>query len=135
MRTTELFRSCSNEYVAAAALACIGGALERRVEAAARSAGLSRGAYVVRLLLDYDRKAGPKHKKSLEQGMCLNEMPILAGLRHVVETVLEDAWDAAEARREARAAARTMDGVDPSVLWSGGAAVLRDGSVHKILHS
>jgi hypothetical protein len=31
MRTTELFRTCANEYVAAAALACIGGPLERRV--------------------------------------------------------------------------------------------------------
>ncbi len=44
MRTTELFRTCANEYVAAAALACIGGRLERRVAAAAHRADLSVGA-------------------------------------------------------------------------------------------
>ena len=46
MRTTELFRSCANEYVAAAALACIGGRLERRVALAARRADVSIGAFV-----------------------------------------------------------------------------------------
>ncbi len=131
MRSTELFRSCSNEYVAAAAIACIGGALEKRVVAAARSAGVSHGAYVVRLLVDYDRKAGPRRRKALEQGMLHGDMPILAGLRHVVETALEGAWDQAGARLEAPA-----DDCDPAIFpWSGGAAVFRDGTVLKVLHS
>ncbi len=131
MRTTELFRSCSNEHVAAAALACIGGSLEQRVETAARRAGLSRGALIVRLLCDFDRKADPKRKKTLEQGMSTNEMPILAGLQQVVETALEGAWDGAEVRRETR----PEKFANPRVFWSGGAAVLRDGSVQTILHS
>ncbi len=131
MRSTELFRSCSNEHVAAAAMACIGGALEKRVVAAARSAGLSHGAYVVRLLVDYDRKAGPKRRKALEQGMSRGDMPILAGLRHVVETALEEAWDQVGATRE-----EGDDDLDPAVFpWSGGAALLRDGAVLKVLHS
>lgn len=93
MRTTELFRTCANEYVAAAALACIGGRLERRVAAAARRADLSIGAYVARLVADYDRKASPRRRKVLEMGMLRHDTPLLAGLRHVVETALEGAWD------------------------------------------
>src|SRR5208282_6132950 len=100
MRTNELFRSCANEHVAAAALACIGGPLEKRVAVAARRAGLSSGAFVARLVADYDRKASPMRKKSLEKGMFRNQMPILAGLRHVVQVALEGAWD--NAREVAR---------------------------------
>lgn len=93
MRTTELFRSCANEHVAAAALACIGGKLQRRVAAAARRAGLSCGAFVAGLVADYDRKASPRLRRILELGMVRHDMPILAGLRHVVETALEGAWE------------------------------------------
>lgn len=95
MRTTELFRTCANEHVAAAALACIGGKLERRVTAAARRAGLPAGAFVVELVADYDRKASPNCRKALEMGMVRQDMPILAGLRHVVEMAMEGAWEAA----------------------------------------
>jgi hypothetical protein len=129
MRTTELFRTCSNEHVASAALSCIGGALERRVEKAAHRAGISRGAYVVRLLLDYERQADLKRRNILQQGMARQEMPILAGLQHVIESALEGAWDG-ETRDE-----NAKSRVDPSLIWSGAAALLRDGSVHEILHS
>ncbi len=95
MRTTELFRSCANEYVAAAALACIGGRLERRVALAARRADVSIGAFVARLVVDYDRKASPRRRKTLEMGMIRHDTPLLAGLRHVVETALDGAWDGA----------------------------------------
>jgi hypothetical protein len=109
MRSTELFRSCANEHVAAAALACIGGTLEKRVTFAARCAGLSRGAFVVRLVADYDRKAGPKRRKSLEQGMTRHQTPILAGLRHVVHVALAGDWDV-PAARSGRAVKALEDG-------------------------
>ena len=95
MRTTELFRSCANEYVAAAALACIGGRLERRVAVGARRAGLSVGAFVAELVTNYDRKASPNRRRILEMGMVRHDTPLLAGLRHVVETALDGAWDGA----------------------------------------
>ncbi len=95
MRTTELFRTCANEHVAAAALACLGGKFERRVAAAARRAGKPAGAFVSALLADYDRKASPRRRKLLELGMFRHDMPLLAGLRHVLETALEGAWDVA----------------------------------------
>ena len=94
MRSTELFRTCANEHVAAAALACIGGGLKKRVTRAARTAGVTDGAYVARLVADYSRKASPGRRQSLEQGMIREEMPILAGLRHVVEVALEEEFDA-----------------------------------------
>jgi hypothetical protein len=93
MRTMELFRTCANEHVAAAALACIGGKLHKRVATAARRSGVSLGAFVAGLVADYDRKASVKRRKMLESGMVRSDMPILVGLRHVVETALEGAWD------------------------------------------
>lgn len=95
MRTTELFRTCANEHVAAAALACLGAKFERRVAAAARRAGKPAGAFVAALLADYDRKASPRRRKLLELGMFRHDMPLLAGLRHVLETALDGAWDVA----------------------------------------
>jgi hypothetical protein len=132
MRTTELFRSCANEHVAAAAMACIGGALERRVAAAARRAGLSPGAYVTRLVADYDRKAGPRRRKSLEQGMVRHDMPILAGLRHVVHTALEGAWDIAGPKADAPRD-RLAEG---EVGWAARhATLLQSDALLKSLHS
>ncbi len=93
MQTGELFRSCSNEYVAAAALRCIGGGLLRRIDSAAQLAGLTRGALVARLVIEYDRKASPSLRKQLALNMRYNEIPILAGLRHVLEAALAGSWD------------------------------------------
>jgi hypothetical protein len=120
MRTSELFRTCANEHVAAAALACIGGKLQRRVAAAARNAGVPAGALVARLAADYDRKASPLRRKMLETGMVRSEMPILTGLRHVVETALEDAWDAT--RDIARAEAGAME--QRRLRWEAGPRAL-----------
>ncbi len=125
MRSNELFRSCANEHVAAAALACIGGPLEKRVAIAAQRAGLSSGAFVARLVADYDRKASPGRRKSLEKGMFRNQTPILAGLRHVVQVALEGAWD--NARDVAQDVAQDVPWdiageravVDGKIRWSG----------------
>jgi hypothetical protein len=130
MRTTELFRSCANEHVAAAALACIGGTLHKRVIAAARRAGLSTGALVVRLVADYDRKAGPKRRKSLEQGMVRHPMPILAGLRHVVHVALESEWDIPAARP--RATGKGLE--DGRIRWPNDRSALeRNEAIQKSL--
>ena len=98
MEASELFRSCANEHVAAAALICVGGALVSRIETAAMFAGLTRGALVARLVAEYDRKASPALRKQLDRGMRAAEMPILAGLRHVLEAALEGVYDLAPRR-------------------------------------
>jgi hypothetical protein len=128
MRTTELFRSCANEHVAAAAMACIGGKLHKRVEAAARRAGVSSGVYVARLVADYDRKASPKRRKHLEQGMGCDPMPILAGLRHVVESALEGEWDVAAPKADVTE--------NTEIHWSCDRVQrLRGGATSKTLYS
>ena len=128
MRTTELFRSCANEHVAAAAMACIGGKLHKRVEVAARDAGLSKGAFVARLVADYDRKASPRRRKYLEKGMVSDPMPILAGLRHVVESALEGEWDVAVSNSDFMEKA--------GIHWScDGIPRLREGATPKPLYS
>jgi len=128
MRTTELFRSCANEHVAAAAMACIGGKLHNRVVVAARDAGLSNGAYVAKLVADYDRKASPRRRKYLEKGMGSDPMPILAGLRHVVESALEGEWDVASPKSGFTE--------NTAIHWScDGVPRLREGATPKPLYS
>jgi len=128
MRTTELFRSCANEHVAAAAMACIGGRLHKRVEVAARRAGLSNGAYVARLVADYDRKASPGRRKHLEKGMVSDPMPILAGLRHVVESALEGEWDVAAPKPDVTEKTEIHWSCDRIASW-------RQGGIPKTLYS
>jgi len=128
MRTTELFRSCANEHVAAAAMACIGGKLHNRVVVAARDAGLSNGAYVAKLVADYDRKASPRRRKYLEKGMGSDPMPILAGLRHVVESALEGEWDVGASKSDFRE--------KTGIHWSCDSIPrLREGATPKPLYS
>ena len=105
MRSIELFRTCANEHVAARrARLYRREAAEARGGCGARARACSPGAMVARLVAEYDRKAGPARRKILEMGMVRHEMPILAGLRHVVETALEGAWDASrDMARNARA--------------------------------
>lgn len=93
MRTTELFRTCANEHVAAAALASLGGRLRRRVTTLARRDGLSTGCLVAALIAEYDRRASIGRRRELEAQMKGGDMPLLAGLRHVLETALISAWE------------------------------------------
>jgi hypothetical protein len=95
MEASELFRSCANEHVAAAALLCLGGALVGRIDRAALPSGLTRGAQVARLVEEYERKASPAMRRQLLRGMSRAEMPILAGLRHVLDAALNQAFDIA----------------------------------------
>ncbi len=131
MRSTELFRSCVNEHVAAAAMACIGGALQKRVAVAARRAGLTPGAYIVRLVAEYDRKASPNRRNSLEMEMFRQDMPILAGLRQVVESGLEDARDADASHAEDGDLAAKAE----AYLRDARAAFMRMGTTPKSLYT
>jgi hypothetical protein len=98
MEASELFRTCANEHVADAALSCIGGGLVSRIETIAERVGQTRGALVARLVEEYDRKASPSLRRQLDLGMGRDDMPILAGLRHVLEQSLLGAWEFAPRR-------------------------------------
>ncbi len=93
MHASELFRTCANEHVADAAVSSIGGLLASRIDTMAGLVGETRGALVVRLVDEYDRKASPSLRRQLDLGMGHDDMPLLAGLRHVLEQALTSTWD------------------------------------------
>jgi hypothetical protein len=130
MRTNELFHCYANEHVAAAAIACIGGTFERRVASAARKAGLTSGAYIVELLKEFDRRASPKRRKLLERGMDRHDMPILAGLRHIVETALVGAWEVVKPEHGGgrKTLALRVDWASPAAVYRK--SVDREARVH-----
>ena len=91
----ELFRTCANEHVAGRRLGLYRRkAAEARAPCAAQSGPACRPALLSRACRrNMIGRQGQARRKSLEMGMFRHEMPILAGLRHVVETALEGAWD------------------------------------------
>ncbi|PPQ40237.1 hypothetical protein SAMN06265338_102494 [Rhodoblastus acidophilus] len=129
MDATELFRSCANEHVAAAALLCVGGGLVSRIDKAARPAGLTRGALVATLVADYERKASPELRRQLAYGMRRAEMPILAGLRHVLDVALNGALDLAPRRL------RRPEWRAPPLTWAAEAGPFNTGEARHALHS
>ncbi len=88
MLARELIHSCSNEHVAAAALACIGGVLALRVRTAAELDGLTPGAFAARAVRQYRFRKGDSAFADLAAVIRGDDAPILAGLRHIVEISL-----------------------------------------------
>jgi hypothetical protein len=130
MEAGQLFRSCANEHVAAAALASLGGALARRIDSVALPAGLTRGVLVASLVAEYERDASPALLRQLSQRMRNSDMPILAGLRHVLEASLNGALDSEPGR------ARSCRWRPPPALnWAAKAASFRFDETRHALHS
>jgi len=128
MEASELFRSCANEHVAAAALLCIGGALVSRIDKAALPAGVTRGALVARLVGDYERKASPALRRTLMRGMSRSETPILDGLRHVLDCALGGMLDLAPHRM------RRPQWRAPTLTWVAEAAPFASAAPRHALH-
>ena len=84
----EVFRSCSNRWVAEAALASLGGVVGANVQAAAERHGVSGGVIVGELVQEFRQHSCPAIVKSIEQAMHRSELPILTGLQHVLAHAL-----------------------------------------------
>lgn len=82
----ELIRSCSHEKVADAALASIGLGFQRKIASVARADGLSSGAYAASVVRAFARAASERDWSELAARIEGADMPILTGLRHIVET-------------------------------------------------
>jgi len=89
MLLSELVRSCSHEKVAEAAVASIGPGFRRLIEEAARDKGLGVGAFSASLVRSFAYNADEQDWSYLAAQLAGKDMPILAGLRHVLETMLE----------------------------------------------
>lgn len=91
MLIADMIHSCSNDKVAQAAVACIGGHFAERVRLAARENGLNAGRFVAIVMRDYALRANDEARAMLRGKIAGADQPILRGLYYVVEQALEDA--------------------------------------------
>lgn len=90
MLIADLIHSCSNDNVAQAALACIGGRFADRVRAAAREKGMNVGGFVTIVVREFARRADEAAREAVREKMAGEDQPLLQGLRVVLEPALED---------------------------------------------
>jgi hypothetical protein len=90
MLVADLIHSCSNEMVAQAALASIGGRFADRVRGAAQEKGVSVGRFVASVVRDFSRRADDSMREALAARLIGADQPLLKGLCAVLEPVLED---------------------------------------------
>jgi hypothetical protein len=89
MLIADLIHSCSNDKVAQAAVACIGGCFAERVRAVARKKGVSVGKFVVVAVRDFARRADEAAHEELRAKIVGDDQPLLKGLREVLAPALE----------------------------------------------
>jgi hypothetical protein len=82
----EIIVTCSNPHVAHAAVASIGGDLARRLELDADRGSVSLGVLASRRVCDFVRRAQVSDWKGLRAAARGADMPILSGLRYILET-------------------------------------------------
>ena len=94
MTYREIVHTCSNSYVADAALISIGGDIARVVADDANRHAMSRGAYAAKLVRDFASHAGDRERGCVLAAARGSEQPILSGLRYILETGVgpEPAW-------------------------------------------
>ena len=111
MLMAEILHSCTDEGIAAAAVASIGGSFAAAVRAEAESAGLSVGALTASLVSGFARDASERDWRELSVAMAGADQPVLAGLQAMAERAL---------RHRARAArVRPLRGALPSQHLGG----------------
>ena len=85
MNVREIVRTCSNPHVAHAAVASIGGDFARRFFRDAEIRSVPSGLLAANLVQDFDRRAGDRDWAGLDRAIRGEDMPILSGLRHILE--------------------------------------------------
>jgi hypothetical protein len=85
----EIIHTCSHEKVAQAAVASLGSDFAGKVGATAGAFGLSIGAFTVRTVREFERSVGEPEKQALRAIMDRTDQPILTGLQHILQPVVE----------------------------------------------
>jgi hypothetical protein len=85
MIVREIIFTCSNPHVARAAVLSIGGDFARRFSSDAASRNLSSGLLAAKLVREFARHAGDGDWEGLDDAVRGADMPILSGLRHILE--------------------------------------------------
>ena len=90
MIVREIVITCSNPDVARAAIASIGGDFAQRFSRDAESRNLSSGRLASRLVRGFAKHADESAWKGVGDATQGADMPILSGLRYILERSLED---------------------------------------------
>ena len=90
MVVQDIVHSCSNEYVAEAALASIGGVFARRVRETATRRGVRPGALAATAVLGFRARAKAAELAALQQAVSGDDQPLLHGFRLIVEPALAE---------------------------------------------
>ncbi len=93
MITREIVVTCSNPYVARAAVASIGGDFARQFSREAGLRKVSSGILASRLVSDFARTAKDSDWDEVADAIRGADTPILTGLRHILERGLETEKD------------------------------------------
>jgi len=80
----EVFDSCANPKVAAAALASIGGDVAASVRGVAAQNGVPAGVLVAELVREFREHSRPSVVASAEEAMRRSELPVLAVLQQII---------------------------------------------------
>ena len=84
----EIVVTCSNPHIARAAVASIGGDFAQRFSRDARTRNLSSGHLASRLVRQFARNADVSDWESIDEAARGSDMPILSGLRYILEQSL-----------------------------------------------
>lgn len=90
----EIVLTCSNPHVARAAVASIGGDFARRFSRDAAARNVPSGLLAARLVRHFARNAEESDWEGAREAAQGADMPILAGLRYILERGLERAIEA-----------------------------------------
>jgi len=90
MLIADMIHSCSNDKVAQAAVASIGGRFAERVHDAAARSGVNAGRFVSLVVRNFARRADEQTLTVLSGQMAGSDQPLLRGLVRVVEQSLDD---------------------------------------------
>ena len=93
----EIVHTCTNSYVADAAIISIGGDLARAVADDANRHAMSRGAYAAKLVRDFAREAKDGDERCVTAAARGSQQPILSGLRYILERRVPPGADPAHA--------------------------------------
>ena len=104
MLIAELINSCSHERIAQAALMSIGPDFYKRVDAVARRLDQSSGTYAAARVSEFAKRADGVQWSAVAKAMSGQDMPVLSGLRYILETNLD---------RKVRLSEQS-----PHVIWS-----------------
>ena len=101
MLLAEILHSCTDEGIAAAAVASIGGPFAAAVRAEADRRGLTVGALMASLVAGFARTASERDWRELSRAMAGADHPVLAGLQAMTDRALRHG-DSIVARRPGR---------------------------------